>query len=67
MTLIRAAGRLSIRCDACPTTYRHTADEAAFRALLAQITEEGWKATRRAGDWAHTCPDCTRYAERRLL
>lgn len=67
MTITNTAGRLTIRCDACPTRYRHTAEETAFRALLAEIVDEGWKPIRKAGDWTHLCPDCARFSDRRLL
>lgn len=67
MTLTCSAGRLSIRCDGCGLAYRHTADERALVELLGQVTDEGWKKIRKAGDWTHQCPDCARSAEGRLL
>lgn len=67
MTLTRSAGRLSIRCDGCGLTYRHTADERAMAELISQVTDEGWTKIRKAGDWTHKCPDCARSAEGRLL
>lgn len=67
MTLTRTNGRLGISCDACPTTYRQTADETERRALVCAIIAEGWKPIRKAGDWTHLCPDCARFSDRRLL
>ncbi|WP_454287125.1 hypothetical protein [Rhizobium arsenicireducens] len=67
MTITKTNGRLGINCDACPTRYRHTAEETAFRELLTEIVDEGWKPIRKAGDWTHLCPDCARFSDRRLL
>jgi len=67
MTLVRSAGRLVIRCDSCPTTFRNTAEESTRAEMLEAISAEGWKKIRKAGDWTHQCPDCARFSDRRLL
>lgn len=67
MTLIKHAGQMQITCDSCPLTYRRTYQEADFEIMREDIKTEGWRTRREAAAWKHTCPDCSRSAERRLI
>lgn len=67
MTLTRHLETLSVRCDACLTIYRRTYGEADFLTMMGDIQREGWKPKKLAGAWHHTCPDCARAREGRLL
>lgn len=58
MTIIRERGRQHIACDSCPAAQPRTYGIDDFDIMLADAREEGWKATRSAGEWQHTCPDC---------
>ena len=67
MTVIRHEGQMQVTCDACPATYRRTYEASDFAIMMDDITEDGWKKIRKAGDWTHQCPDCARFSDRRLL
>jgi hypothetical protein len=67
MTLIKHEGKMQITCDACPATYRRTYAEEDFKILLQDIKDEQWKIERKADAWTHTCPDCWKWADRRLF
>jgi hypothetical protein len=67
MTLIKHEGKMQVTCNACPATYRRTYAEEDFHILLTDIKAEGWRIKRQADEWTHSCPDCSKWTERRLL
>lgn len=67
MTLVKHEGQMQVTCDACPTTYRRTYSEEDFQILLQDIKDEGWKIQRKADVWTHSCPECWKWADRRLI
>lgn len=67
MTIVRHEGKLQVTCDACPATYRRTYDSDDFDILREDILADGWKIERKAGDWTHSCPECWKWADRRLI
>ncbi len=67
MTLIRDDRQPQVTCDTCPASFRHIYPEAEFLDLMTDIQSDGWRPRKVAGAWHHTCPDCSKTAERRLL
>lgn len=67
MTLIEHESKLQITCNACLVTYRRTYEQEDFKILLEDIKLEGWRIRREAAEWTHLCPDCARWAEKRLF
>nr|CAD6602598.1 hypothetical protein RKHAN_01166 [Rhizobium sp. Khangiran2] len=67
MTIIHHEGELQVTCNACPLTYRHTYAEEDFHILVEEIKVEGWKIERKGAELQHTCPDCAKWAARRLI
>ena len=67
MTLIAHEGQLQVTCNSCPTTYRRSYEQDDFEILRTDIKSEGWRIKREAAEWHHYCPECSKWAERRLL
>ena len=67
MTVIRHEGQLQVTCDACPHTYRRTYEEQDLQILVEDIKSEGWKIKRQGDVWTHTCSDCAKWADGRLI
>lgn len=68
MTITRTGGALRLTCNRCPAV-AHTPDfkETEFAEMQKWITENGWAKMRRAGEWEHACPPCSKHADGRLL
>ena len=52
----RHSGKQQLVC-ACGAAHKVYAAED-FTIMISEAKDEGWKVTKVAGEWEHTCPDC---------
>lgn len=67
MSIVKHEGLMQVTCDSCPASYRRTYAEEDFKIMVEEIKVEGWTIARAAGNWTHTCADCSKWADRRLI
>lgn len=52
-----------VLCDGtdCKASYDYDSgsDWIDFKDVVKEIREYGWSVSKKDGDWAHYCPDCT--------
>lgn len=49
-------GGYRVYCDHCH--HSDEVDEDSWSAMIDYIKSEGWRITKRDGEWVHTCPYC---------
>ncbi|MCB1476591.1 MAG: hypothetical protein H6883_07030 [Rhodobiaceae bacterium] len=64
MSIERHAGMMQLVCD-CGATQPETYEHEDFDVMVADARDAGWKISKMAGEWEHTCPDCAEAARRR--
>lgn len=47
-----------ISCDSCSHQADLSDTDVSFQTAWAEANGDGWTATKKDGEWVHTCPTC---------